>query len=123
MARNLRGDVAMRIMTAVINVGSADFDSHLYEILLHGDSRVRLLDVRAQPDYNFPRSPQTSPTDPRRFLATSVIEDGKTRHLRSSVTVTANDAEVDSSAKTIAIHGDSRFVFVKADIEPDDQLG
>ena len=36
--------------------------------------------------------------------------------------VTAEDAEVDSSTKTIAIHGDARFVFLKANIEPDDRL-
>jgi hypothetical protein len=37
--------------------------------------------------------------------------------------VSAEDANVDSSTTTITIHGDSRGVFLKASIEPDDRLG
>ena len=39
------------------------------------------------------------------------------------VLIYANDADLDGSTATIQIRGDSRFVFLKAIIEPDDQLG
>jgi hypothetical protein len=127
---HLHGKVVMRVMSAVIKAEDAAFDCYRYEIAVHGDSLVNLLDVWAQPDGDFPSFVRHSPTDPRRYRATEVTENGTTKHLRGNVTmvlpgiiVTAEDAEVDSSAKTIAIHGDSRFVFLKANIQPDDQLG
>jgi hypothetical protein len=120
----------MRFLSAVIHAEDAEFDSHRYEIAIQGDSCVSLLNVRAQPDGGFDPFERPSPTDLRRFRAAEVRRDGAITHLHGNVRmqlpgmdVSAEDANVDSSTTTITIHGDSRGVFLKASIEPDDRLG
>jgi len=127
---HLHGSAVMRVMSAVIHAEDAEFDTHRYEIAIHGDSHVSLLNVWAQPDGDFPPFVRHSPTDSRRFRATELRQNGAVTHLHGDVRmqlpgvdVTAEDADVDSRSATIAIHGDSRFVFLKARIEPDDRLG
>jgi hypothetical protein len=127
---HLRGSVVMRVMGVVIDAEDADFDSGRYEIAIRGDSRVSLLNVVAQPDYDLPPLVPHAHVDSRRFRAAEVRQNGAITHLYGNVLmrlpgveVHAEDADVDSSAATIAIHGDSSFVFMKVLIQPDDQLG
>jgi hypothetical protein len=124
---HLHGNVVMRVTSAVIHAEDAEFDGKRYEIAIHGDSRVTLANVWAQPDEGLVRQP---PTDPRRFRATEIRRDGVITHLHGNVSmqlpgviVSAQDADLDNSTATVTIYGDSSFVFLKALIEPDDGLG
>src|SRR5579864_7257577 len=59
---HLRGHVVMKVRSAVIYAKDAAFDGHEYTIAVHGDSRVSLLPVRAQPDNDRQRLSEGDPS-------------------------------------------------------------
>jgi hypothetical protein len=127
---HLRGHVVMKVMSAIIYAEDADFDSHEYTITVRGDCRVDLLPVRAQPDFGIDASNPHSLADPRRFSASERRQEGEIMHLHGKVSmrmpgvrIDAESADFNQTQSTLALHGDSQFVFMKALIEPDDHLG
>src|SRR5690349_17040385 len=66
----LRGDVVMKTLSAIIHAEGADVDTGRYIVTIHGDSRWDLLPVRSQPDFNADYINNPRPvTDPARLHA------------------------------------------------------
>lgn len=127
---HLRGNVLMKIPGAIIHTDDADFDAYRYIITIHGDSRWNLLQVRSSPDFNLDSSDPRPITDPARLSAVEIRRSSENTRLHGSVvmkmpgmTIYAEDADFNQATTTIAIRGDSRLVFMKARVEPDDHLG
>jgi hypothetical protein len=127
----LRGNVLMKTLSAIIHAESADFDARQFIITVHGDSRWDLLPVRSQPDFNADYINNPKPiTDPARLRASEIHKQGEITSLHGNVEMSmpgiiidAQDVDFDQTNATLAVRGDSRLVFMKANVEPDDKLG
>ena len=127
----LRGNVLMKITSAIIRAEGADFDKHKYIITIHGNSRWNLLPVRSQPDFNADYITNPRPvTDPARLHASEIHKDGdvislhgKVEMMMPGMRIEAEDVEINQSTATLDVRGDCRVIFLKARLEPDDNLG
>src|SRR6266481_5590078 len=82
----LRGNVLMRITSAIIHAKEADFDKKKYIITIHGDSRWNLLPVRSQPDFNPDYIANPRPvTDAARLHALETYKNGDVISLHGNV--------------------------------------
>jgi hypothetical protein len=121
---HLRGNVLMKTQSAIIHGEDADFDARRYSITIRGDSQWDILPVH----YLDPNDPPI--TDPSRLSATEIRQDGDITRLRGNVVlhipgmfIYAESADFNTVARTLAVHGDSRLMFTKPAVEPDDGLG
>lgn len=127
---HLHGSVVMKFPSAVIHAEDAELDAHSSQIVIHGDARVEVLKVSARPDGALDQFARLPATDLRRFGAGAIGHTGTITHLSGDVgmqlpamIIHAEKADIDPAKALIAIRGDSRLIFLKAAIEPDDQLG
>src|SRR5258707_563010 len=73
----LRGDVVMKTLSAIIHAEGADVDTGKYIITIHGDSHWNLLPVHSQPDFNSDYITNPRPvTDPARLHASQTDKKG-----------------------------------------------
>jgi hypothetical protein len=121
---HLRGNVLMKTQSAIIHAADADFNARQYSITIRGDSQWDILPVH----YLDPNDPPI--TDPSRLSATEIRQDGDITRLRGKVVmhipgimIYAESADFNLVTRTVAVHGDSRLMFTKPRIAPDDGLG
>ena len=121
---HLRGSVLMKTQSAIIHAEDADFNARQYSITIRGDSQWNILPVH----YLDPNDPPI--TDPSRLSAAEIGQDGDITRLRGNVVMNipgmmiyAESADFNLVTRTVAVHGDSRLMFMKPRIEPDDGLG
>jgi hypothetical protein len=95
-----------------------------HALTTHGDARLAVQPVRAQPDLPFPVA------DARRFQAGEIRDEGGMMDLRGNVVmrmpgvrIYAQDAAFDKGTATITTHGDASITLLKALIVPSDNLG
>ena len=121
---HLRGNVLMKTQSAIIHAEDADFDARQYSITIRGDSQWDVLPVH----YLDPNDPPI--TDPSRLSATEIHQDGDITRLRGNVVmhipgimIYAQSADFNTVTRTVVMHGDSRLMFMKPQVAPDDGLG
>jgi hypothetical protein len=120
----LRGSVLMKTQSAIIHAEDADLNARQYSVTIRGDSQWEILPVH----YLDPKDPPI--TDPSRLSATEIRQDGDITRLRGNVVmhipgvmIYAESVEFNTVTLTLAVHGDSRLMFTKPRIAPDDGLG
>jgi hypothetical protein len=121
---HLRGNVLMKIQSGIIHAEDADLNARQYSLTIRGDSQWEILPVH----YLDPNDPPI--TDPSRLSATEIHQDGDITRLRGNVfmhipgvMIYAESADFNTVTLTLVVHGDSRLMFTKPMVWPDDGLG
>jgi lipopolysaccharide export system protein LptA len=121
---HLRGSVVVKIGSLIVSAEDADFNVRQWTLKTHGDARLAVQPVLADPEGLFPVA------DPRRFRADEIHEDGGIMNLHGNVVIgmpgvriTAEDAAFDKTTATITVHGDAGMVVLKANFKLTEDLG
>ena len=111
------GSVSENLDSLIVYTEKMDYRAREWGFVVRGDSRLVL--KREATDYT-----RLAITDPKRFRANEIRQNGEVTTLHGSVqidlpgwSISAADAVFDKAAATVALHGDARFEALKPPIE------